>query len=121
MTTFTAAGTVLDALAVRDFARLTDTLDPGVQGRALLPPGHRDYDGADALVAAFRTWFGEASSFELVDAVVGDISGRVHLRWRLRVERGNGPEVIEQQVYADCGPDGRITRFDLLCSGFRPE
>jgi len=28
---------------------------------------------------------------------------------------------VEQHVYADTGPDGRIERLFLLCSGFWPE
>jgi hypothetical protein len=113
--------TVLDALAVRDFVQLAECFAPSVQGRALLPPGHRDYDGADALVTAFRTWFGTASVFELVDSAVGEVAGREHLRWRFRGVREGSPEVIEQQAYVDRGSDGRILRLDLLCSGFRPE
>ncbi len=34
---------------------------------------------------AFDTWFGGAERWDLVEAVVGEIGGRVHLRWRLSV------------------------------------
>ena len=34
---------------------------------------------------------------------------------------GDGWFIVEQQVYADAGDDGRIARLDLLCTGYRPE
>ncbi len=72
----------------------------------------------------FGSWFGNADEFELVDAAVGEVGGRLHLSWRLRVrpapfDIGDGWHVIEQQAYADAGDV--IDRFDLLCSGFRVE
>jgi hypothetical protein len=55
---------------------------------------------------------------------VGAVGDRLHLRWRLRLraERlGTGWFIVEQQAYADTGDDGRISRLDLLCTGYRPE
>ena len=34
---------------------------------------------------------------------------------------GDVSHVVEQQVYADPGPSGRIERLAMLCSGFAPE
>jgi hypothetical protein len=72
----------------------------------------------------FSSWFGDARDFDLVDAAVGEVGGRLHLSWRVRVRPapfgiGQGWHVIEQQTYADAGD--RIRSLDLLCSGFHPE
>src|SRR5829696_3714076 len=118
------AGAFLDGLAVQDFSRLAATLDDDAHLSALLPRGLAEWDGADQISAAFRQWFGEVDRFELVDAVIGEVGPRLHLRWRVRVQaqaRGEGWLVIEQQVYAAAGPDGRLTRLSLLCSGFHRE
>jgi hypothetical protein len=61
---------------------------------------------------------------ELIDATVGEVGGRLHLAWWLRLRPapfgiGDGWHVIEQQAYADTGDS--IESLDLLCSGFRPE
>jgi hypothetical protein len=121
---FTVAGAFLDGLAVQDFSRIAATLDDAAHLSALLPRGLVEWDGPDQISAAFRQWFGEVDRFELVDAVIGGVGPRLHLRWRVRVQaeaRGEGWLVIEQQVYADAGPGGRLSRLSLLCSGFHRE
>jgi len=120
---FSVAGSVLECVAERDFDRLQTLLAPDIAARALLPRGPREWSSSEEVADAFRTWFGSAVSFDLVDAIVGEVGPRLHLRWRLRVRRADDPTigyVLEQQVYADTGPDGRVTRLDLLCSGFCP-
>lgn len=120
---FSVAGRFLEALAAQDFDRLADALVPTVELRTLLPRGHVDWTGAGPVADRFRAWFGDTEDFELLDATIGQVGGRVQLRWRirLRAERlGPGHFTIEQQAYADVArPDG-LTRIDLLCSGFRP-
>jgi hypothetical protein len=121
---FTVAGAFLDGLAAQDFSRIAATLDDAAHLSALLPRGLAEWDGPDQISAVFRQWFGEVDRFELVDAVIGGVGPRLHLRWRVRVQaeaRGEGWLVIEQQVYADAGPDGRLVRLSLLCSGFHQE
>ena len=128
MTTPTAAppvaGDFLEGLATQDFARLGATLADDAYMTGLVPSGLKEWDGPEQIVAIFRRWFGEVVAFDLVDAVVGGAGPRLHLRWRVRVRAGrlgDGWFVVEQQVYADTGPDGRIERLSLLCSGFWPE
>jgi hypothetical protein len=92
--------------------------------RALLPAGLREWTGAQAIADRFARWFGQTEEFQLVDVAVGQVGGRLHLHWRLRLraERlGPGWFTVEQQVYADTGQDGRIARLDLLCTGYLPE
>jgi len=76
------------------------------------------------IAGQFAGWFGGTENFELVDATVGEVGGRLHLHWRLRLraERlGPGWFTVEQQSYADTGKDGRIAQLDLVCTGYRPE
>jgi hypothetical protein len=121
---WSVGGVFLEALANRNYALMTATLSPTVRFRAMLPPGPMDWDGPGAVTEVFRSWFGDADDFELVDATVGDVGGRLHLSWRLRVrpapfDIGDGWHVIEQQAYADA--DETIEALDLLCSGFQTD
>jgi hypothetical protein len=121
---WSVGGVFLEALANRNFERLAETLAPQVRFRAMLPPGPMDWEGADTVSAVFGSWFGEAEDFELIDATVGEIGGRLHLSWRLRVrpapfDIGDGWHVIEQHAYAEAAET--IDTLDLLCSGFRPD
>src|SRR5688572_9552517 len=99
-------GAFLERLASRQFEQLGETLDESVRFRALLPPGPMEWHGAEAVVDTFRSWFGDAEDFEVVDAAVGGVGARIHLSWRVRVRPapfgiGAGWHLIEQQAYAD--------------------
>jgi hypothetical protein len=121
---FSVAGTFLEGLAVQDFPRMAATLSVDAHLTALVPSGFKHWAGPEQISATFRRWFGDVDEYELVDASVGEVGPRLHLRWRARVRapRFDGDwYVVEQQVYADTGPDGRITQLFLLCSGFWPE
>jgi hypothetical protein len=118
------AGTFLEGLAAQDFARLASTLADSARMTALVPSGIKAWDGPGEIIEIFRLWYGRVHEFELVDANVGEVAARLQLRWRARVRAdrlGAGWFVVEQQVYADTGTDGRIERLSMLCSGFRPE
>ena len=120
---FALAGSFLEALAAQDFAGLGGALAAGARLRALLPRGLREWTGAEVIAGQFARWFGDTDDFELVEATVGEVGGRLHLHWRLRLraERlGVGWFTVEQQVYGDAADGGRIVRLDLLCTGYRP-
>ncbi len=121
---WSVGGIFLEALANRDSPGMAATLGPEVHFRALLPPGAMEWEGPTSVADAFRSWFGGAEEFELVDATVGEVGGRLHLSWRIHLRPapfgiGDGWHVIEQQGYADATDS--IQRLDLLCSGFRAE
>jgi hypothetical protein len=121
---WSVGGVFLEALAKRDYQLMASIFSPAVRFRALLPPGPMDWAGADEVAGAFSSWYGQADDFELIDATVGEVGGRLHLAWRLRLRPapfglGDGWHVIEQQAYADAGDT--IESVDLLCSGFHPE
>lgn len=121
---FSVAGIFLEALARQDFAALGTTLSDTAHLSALVPMGLKQWDGAEGVRGAFTGWFGDTTDYEVVEAVIGEIGPRLHLRWRLRLraERlGAGWFVVEQQVYADTDDTGRISRLRLLCSGYCPE
>ena len=121
---FAVADSFLEGLAAQDFTRLGGTLTAACQLRALLPPGAREWAGGEAIAGQFATWFGGTEEFALTEASVGDVGGRLHLRWRLRLRAarlGEGWFTVEQQAYADTDDSGRIARLDLLCTGYRAQ
>jgi hypothetical protein len=121
---FALAGAFLEGLAAQDFVQLGGALAAEACLRALVPAGLREWAGAEAIADRFAFWFGDTEDFELVEATVGEVGGRLHLHWRvrLRAERlGAGWFTVEQQVYADTDSSGRIARLDLLCTGYRRE
>jgi hypothetical protein len=116
---FARAGSFLEALAAQDFAQLGGALAAGARLRALLPVGLREWTGAEPIADRFAGWFGDTQDF-----AVGEVGGRLHLHWRLRLraERlGAGWFIVEQQAYADTDDGGHIAQLDLLCTGYRPE
>jgi hypothetical protein len=115
------AAAFLEGLSAQDFARIAATLDDDAHLTALVPSGFKQWHGTEEIEATLRRWFGDVDDFDLVDAAVGEVGQRLHLRWRVRVRAarlGVGWFVVEQQVYADTGSDGRIAQLFLLCSGF---
>jgi hypothetical protein len=121
---FALAGSFLEGLAAQDFAKLGGALAAGIRLRALLPSGPFEWTGAEAISDRFTRWFGGTEDFELIEATVGEVGGRLHLHWRLRLRAkrlGGGWFIVEQQAYADTGESGRIEALDLLCTGYRPE
>jgi hypothetical protein len=118
------AGMFLEGLTTRDYERLAATLDRGVRFRALMPPGPSEWHGRAEVADVFHSWFGQSDRFEVVDATVGEISGRLQMTWRIRLrpapfEIGDGWHVIEQHAFAEIGK--AIEALDLVCSGFRAE
>jgi len=111
---------LVTALAERDFSRLAATLTPNVRMRALIPPGPIEVLGAEAAAAKFSAWFGDAEEFELVRSGSDAVADRLHVFYRFRVKKpGDLSKVVEQHVLCALD-DGRISAFDLVCTGFRP-
>lgn len=116
------AGQIIDGLAARDFDAVVDALADDVHLRALLPSRTLEVEGSEAARATFDAWFSGVDHWDMVEAIVGEVGGRMHLRWRLHVTNpdvGPGNFLVEQQVYADAGADGRLREIALLCTGYR--
>jgi hypothetical protein len=122
-TSWSVGGLFLEALAARDFVRMSDCFEPAATMRALLPPGLEEYEGAAPIVESLQSWFGDAEEFEVLDGTVGEVGGRLHVAWRLRLRPtpwgDDAWHVVEQQAYLRAGE--RIDAIDLLCSGFQPD
>ena len=111
----------LRALANRDFEALWACLQQNVSFRALVPPGVRQATEVSGTVNRFHLWFGEADSFEMLRAEIGQVAHRLSITYRIQLHDSDGWQVIEQRLYCDVGDDGRISNLNLLCSGFLPE
>ena len=117
---WSVGGLLLEGVATRDFDRVASCFEPDATMRALLPPGLLECNGVTEIVGAMRRWFGGAEELEVLDGTVGEVGGRVHVAWQLRVRPApsgdDGWHVIAQQAYLRTGE--LIESVDLLCSGF---
>jgi hypothetical protein len=116
------AGSFIEGLATRDYEMLAGTLDDGVRFRALLPRGPSEWQGRANVTDVFRSWYADADRFDVVDATVGEVAGRLQMTWRIRLrpapsDKGDGWHLIEQHAFADI--TDTIESLDLVCSGFR--
>lgn len=122
-TRWSVGGLLLEYLAVRDFARFADCFAPAATMRALLQPGLTECNGATQIAESVRGWFAGAEEFEVLEGTVGEVGGRLHVAWRLRLRPTPWGDdtwhVIEQQAYLQA--DERIEAIDLLSSGFQPD
>ena len=114
----------LDALRRRDFAALERLLAPNVWMRALLPSKMREEHDAAGAVAAYRQWYGGAGAGEcrMVDAEHHVMAGRDYVRYRFLLRPDFAPDrwhLIEQAGFVRV-KDGRISRIDVVCTGFHP-
>jgi len=109
----------LNALSARDFAAARSVLADELPIRMLVPGGLMNDVGADAAIARFSSWFGDADPFEVEASSATEVEGRAAVTYRLRLHKPDGWYLIEQHLMLDAGADGRITAIDLLCSGFR--
>jgi ketosteroid isomerase-like protein len=107
------------AIADQDEAALTECFAQDAELRALTPYGLREGAGAVEAASLISRWFGDSTELQLIDSRSEEVADRVHVSYRFEgVEEGE-PYLVEQQLYCVV-EDGRVTRADLLCSGFRP-
>ncbi len=107
------------AVAAQDEAALAECFVPEVEFRALIPPGLRERTGAVEAAALISQWFGDSSGLQLLNSRSDQVGDRLHVSYRLSgVEEGKA-YVVEQHLFCTIG-GGKISRADLLCSGFRP-
>ena len=112
----------LDALRRRDWSALETLLAPDVWMRALLPKRVLEENTAIGVAAAYRRWYGGNGECQLLQAEHQTMVGREYLRYRFLLRPDFAPEqwhVVEQTGFCKI-QDGRITRLDLVCTGFHP-
>ncbi len=107
------------ALAERDFNSLQDIFHPDVRSRLLIPSRLVTPSDAKGVIENYREWFGEAAFFEMRQVDVGCIGRRLHVFYQILLQDADGWSVLEQHVFGNL-ENGRIKRFDLMCSGFEP-
>jgi TusA-related sulfurtransferase len=110
----------VNALADRDFERLSAVIADDVRFRLLLPKGPQAHSGVAETVEVLVRWYGDVDELHVESSSVEVVAGRLVLMYRFRLHDEDGWQVIEQHVVADVAPDGRLEKIDLLCSGFLP-
>jgi hypothetical protein len=112
---------LVHALTAGRLDELAAMFEPEATLSALLPDGFYEWQGTAPIVRSFVRWFGRVDEFEVLEAAVDRHGPRMQLWWRARVRGGRYGDadfVVEQHVYADPAPTGRIQHMSMLCSGF---
>jgi hypothetical protein len=113
-------GRLLDALSHRDFDAMRQLFADDIQFRALVPRGPFELTTAESTAEEFRSWFGGADDFEVLDASLGQVGPKLYARWQVRLTppgRPNESRIAEQHLFIS-GTE-QVETLDLLCSGFQ--
>jgi hypothetical protein len=116
------ASRLLDAIVRRDFDGLGAILAPDVWMRALLPREIVETHSAADAVEKFRGWFAPHEALDVLATEQRSVEGREFLAYSLLVRPDWAPDVwhvVEQSGYCRV-VDDRVTRIDLVCTGFFP-
>ncbi len=112
----------LDAIATRDFDGLSAILAADVWMRALLPREIVETHSVADTMEKFRSWFAPHETLEVLATEQRTVEGREFLAYKLLVRPDWAPDVwhvVEQSGYCRV-VDDRVTRIDLVCTGFFP-
>jgi hypothetical protein len=105
------------ALTERDFNGLLALFQHDVRSRLLLPSGLATPLDAKGLIDKYRLWFGEATIFEVQRVDINPVGRRLGISYQILVQEADEWSVVEQHTFSSM-ENGRIARFDLLCTGF---
>jgi hypothetical protein len=109
----------LEALTSRDYDALGECFAPGGTLRGVVPPGLREADGREEIVARFRIWTEDVADYEVVESEAVPFADLLRLRWAVKgVDPEVGLNAYEQTAYAEVA-DGEIVHMRLACSGHR--
>lgn len=112
----------VDAVAARDEGTLLALLADDVDFKGLTPGRLWEATSPDGVVdAVLGHWFGDDDHIAGVsDVEDGEpVADTRRISYRFRVDNGDGPHVVEQQVYYR-ERDGQMVFARALCSGYRP-
>jgi ketosteroid isomerase-like protein len=110
------------AIAAQDAAGLRAVLADELDFQALTPRRHwHAATGSEAVDdVILGHWFSPDCEVQELDALsTGDVAGREHVAYRLRVREAGCDYLVEQQAYYQT-EDGRISWLRILCSGYQP-
>lgn len=118
--TATLGAEYAQALAAKDFERLTALFAPEVDFRALTPRRFWEASSPEDVVAGvLRHWFEDSDEIEALEKLETDsVADRERVAYRFRVRNPEGLFLVEQQAYLSGGED-RIEWMRVLCSGYR--
>jgi hypothetical protein len=110
------------AVAAKDADALAASLADGIDFQALTPRRHWQAVSprvvTDEIVLGM--WFGpDATITGLAKLTTGEVGGRQHVAYRLRVTRDGREYLVEQQAYYDTEGD-QISWMRVLCAGYQP-
>jgi SnoaL-like protein len=108
-----------EAVAAQNESAIAACFTPGVEFRALVPPGLRERTGALDAAALVTGWFADSTELNLVASQTDEVGDRLHVAYRFEGVEDGEPYVVEQHLYCAL-VGGLIARADLLCSGFQP-
>jgi hypothetical protein len=110
-----------NALAAKDFDRISGLLHPEIDFRALTPS--KQWEAAESggvIDGILRQWFEDSDEIESLERLETDaFADRARVGYRFRGHNPDGPFVVEQQAYL-AERDGKIGWMRVVCSGFRP-
>ena len=69
----------VEAIAAKDESAIAACLAPGVEFRALLPPGLRERTGAEDAAALVAGWFADSTELELIESRAEEVGDCLHL------------------------------------------
>ena len=116
--TYSIGTRFVEALA-QDASAIAACFTPGVELRALIPPGLRERTGAAEAAALVAGWFADSTELELVESRSEEVGDRLHVAYRFEGVEDDEAYVVEQHLFCVLAGDV-IERAQLLCSGFRP-
>jgi hypothetical protein len=112
---------LVESVAARDVAAVTALLASDVDFKGVTPGRFWEASSPEGVVdAVLGHWFGDSDHIERVVAIEeGDpVADTQRVGYRFEVTNGDGPHLVEQQVYYR-ERDGRIGYLRAVCSGYR--
>ena len=111
----------VEAVAARDVAAVEALLAPDVDFKGLTPGRFWEASSPEGVVdAVLGHWFEDSDHIDRVAAIEegAPVEDTQRVGYRFEVTNGDGPHLVEQQVYYR-ERDGRIGYLRAVCSGFR--
>jgi hypothetical protein len=109
------------ALAAKDTQTLLRLFADDVTFRGLTPGRFWSADSpAQVVDEILYHWFEPTDFIESVEHLeVGSVVDRERVDYRFKVRNADGLFSVEQHAYFDVDADGRVSRMQVMCSGFR--